>query len=658
MSGRGWLRSGLFSAPLLLLVGLQLNGNPKESVPRIVFTQMPIVEPSPSPDGPFQFRSIPPDGSRIVLLQPGNADPRVLTDSFAAAADPCLSFDGQKLLFAAKKKPGDRWDVWEMDIRGGDARRLTADMGDCREPIYMARGSITPPDFSNKVRWIVYTSTAPGYYDECGAGPAPTMYTQNIEPIEGRGVVPWRINFNLSHVFSPSATSYGRVLFSSWRGNGRVSHDGGRVSLMASNWAGTGLNPLYGSYEGARVKAMPQEFPDRTVLFIESDGDSPDGGGRLAMVDLKRPLHTHRVLSADNGRYLTPYPYPDGQIAVAHASKDSHDYGLFLFDRKKKKPGKRLYDSSRWAEIDPIPLVSSPEPMGRIPIVGDTVSYGDLQCLDVYDSDWPEAANIKHGDIKWVRLVEGIPDNNQTLEAHHPDKLNLTPFSQARILGETEVQPDGSFYVRVPADTPFLIQALDENRVSQISMSSWMWVRRGSRRGCIGCHENKEMAPRNRLTDALRKLERADFNQPPRSRRTVDFRRDVVPILQSGCINCHNGEDRAGGLVFSRIGPLLRFVDPGIAYRNLMIRTGSGDPDRGKYVVPGEARNSLLFRLLAGGHLGNVQYGELDRHKMPLEGDLNQAELRTIIEWIDLGAQWDNLPGPDDYSGIGATHGE
>jgi hypothetical protein len=656
---RGWAEKSAVAGIVALMIGITLAGNAADPQPDLVFTQMPLVEPEPSPKGDFTFRSIPPTGSRIVIQKAGQiGEPRVLTKGFAAAADPCLSFDGKKLLFAGRKKADDPWDVYEIALTGGESKRLTEGMGDCREPIYMALGSITPPDFTDKVRWIVYTSTAPGYYDESGAGPATTMYTQNIEPISGRGVVPWRINFNLSHVFSPSTTSYGRVFFSTWRGNGRGSHDGGRVSLMASNWAGTGLNPLFGSYDGARVKAMPVELPDRTVLFVESDGDSPDGGGRLSMIDMRRPLYTHRTLSRDNGRYLTPHPYPGGRIAVARADKGSYNYGLYLFDKNKGGPGERLFDSSGWSDVDPVPVVSNPEPMGRIPIVGDTVSYGDLQCMSVYDSDWPDSKNIERGDIKWVRLIEGVPDNNRTLESRYPDEFLVKPFGQTRVLGEAPVQPDGSFYVRVPADTPFSIQALDENRVALISMSSWMWVRRGSRRGCVGCHENKELAPENRLTDALRKLERANFNQPVEQRKTVDFRRDVVPVLQARCIACHNADTRSGALSFSRLGSLSGFVDPPTAYRNLMRRAGSESLFEGRYVVPGEARSSFLFQMLVGGHLGHVRYGKLQEHKMPPSGDLTDSELSTIIKWMDIGAQWDNLPGPDDYSKPASNLGE
>ena len=33
--------------------------------------------------------------------------------------------------------------------------------------------------------------------------------------------------------------------------------------------------------------------------------------------------------------------------------------------------------------------------------------------------------------------------------------------------------------------------------------SSWIWIRPGEKRSCIGCHEDPELAPENKVPDAL-----------------------------------------------------------------------------------------------------------------------------------------------------------
>ena len=275
---------------------------------RLVITQVPL-DALRTMNARFPEKLTPPLGSRIVRITPSSraAQPTVLTPGFAAAADPCVSFSGDSILFAGTRTDGERWNIWRMSLLGdsaqAEATQVTYDMGDCREPFYMALGAITPPEFTDKVRWIGYTSTAPGTYDERGITPATALYCQSLDSIEGRGIVTWRTTFNLSHDFSPTMLGDGRVLFTSWR-FGERKGERGTAGLLASNWDGTGLNPFFGVQDGAFVRAMACEFPeDRTVVFVESDGDAPLNAGSLARIRMARPLATHERISDAPGRF-------------------------------------------------------------------------------------------------------------------------------------------------------------------------------------------------------------------------------------------------------------------------------------------------------------------------------------------------------------------
>ena len=81
------------------------------------------------------------------------------------------------------------------------------------------------------------------------------------------------------------------------------------------------------------------------------------------------------------------------------------------------------------------------------------------------------------------------------------------PCVETRSLGEAPVEKDGSFFVNITGNIPFYIELLDQDRKTLHSMESWIWIRSKSQRGCIGCHENKELAPQNRATDALLKMQ-------------------------------------------------------------------------------------------------------------------------------------------------------
>ena len=616
---------------------------------KIVFTQEPYrPEIHEEKQENFLLRTTRPKESRIVVLSP-DGSLSVLTPEFASACDPSVSFDSNRILFSGKRSSDEHWNIWEMDVDGKNKRRITKDLGDCAEPEYLALSSITPPDFTDKVRWIIFTSNASKTYEEHGRELATSLYVTNLEPIEGRGRVTWRATFNLSSDFSPTVLRDGRVLFTSWQHHGSRYYPFGMFPLLTINWAGTGLNLFYGNHQGTTVKTMACEMPDGTLVFVESDGSTCDGSGRLAKVSFQRPLHSHEILSKGEGRHRNPHPFPDGRLLVSHTS-GKESYGMYLFDLEKGIPGKKIYDDPKWEDVDAVPIFPRPEPMGRITIVEDSKMTGHLQSLNVYDSDTPEAASIKQGDVTRVRFVEGVPISQSErkrlpligtgigLSGPGSTPIGATPLSgnRTRILGEAPVESDGSFYVELAADTPFFIQALDKNGMALQTMQGWMWVRRGSRRGCIGCHENKELAPENRATEALIKAQPPSLTAPPEERRTVDFRRNVMPIILSRCTSCHSGDRPAGGLELTGL-PTKYFNR---AYENLLTpNPGTSPGDGGKYIFIQSARKSKLIHLLYG---GEKLTGDRGIHP---DNPLSNEEKKVFAEWIDLGAQWDNMLG-------------
>ena len=230
----------------------------------------------------------------------------VLTPDLAAAAEASISFDGKRVLFSGKRFAQDSWDIWEMDVDGRNKHQITHKFKDCGEPHYLAMSALNYPDYDEKVRWITFTSTAAGTYEEGGAALATALYARNLEPIKGRGFVTWRITFNLSSDFSPTVLHDGRTLFTSHQMGDRNQNSVGRFLLLASNWDGTGLNLFCGDEQGHRMKTMACEMPDRTLVFVDSDGNTPDGSGELARVSFRRPLHSYEPLSKGEGRYRNP----------------------------------------------------------------------------------------------------------------------------------------------------------------------------------------------------------------------------------------------------------------------------------------------------------------------------------------------------------------
>jgi hypothetical protein len=475
----------------------------------------------------WPLRIAKPEGARIAIVEPGKT-PRVLTEGFASACDPCVSHDGRRILFAGKAKTDASWDIYEIGVDGKGLRKITEGLGDCFEPEYLARGSITAPDYKDKVRWIVFVSTAHGRMVEAGGAQATSLFVRSLEPVPGRGIVTWRTTYNLSSDFSPTVLADGRVLFSSWQNfPGRFEGSKGAVELFTTSWSGEDLN-LFLPADPGTVRTMAREAPF-SILFIESDGSTPDRSGRLARIWLRRPLKTYQVLSKVPGRFRDPQMLPDGRLLVAHAP-EGKGFGLYAFDFSKGGPGEVIFDDPERCDVDAAPVAARPEPTGRITMVNEKAKAAALTCLNVYDSDLPDVRALPRGAVAKVRFIEGLPAGS-TGRAE----------PGARVLGEAPVEKDGSFLVRIVPETPFTLQLLDGEGRVLAGMRSWLGLQKGDERLCIGCHEDKELAPENRVTEALLKGKPWPILAPAEKRRLTDFSWTKALNLN---LDLTNGTDR------------------------------------------------------------------------------------------------------------------
>jgi len=81
--------------------------------------------------------ALPGDRGRIILLSPSGTQ-RLLTEGFHSAADPSVSFDAKRFVFAGKRTANDLWNVYEYSLEDGQVRQVTRDMGNCRQPGYQS----------------------------------------------------------------------------------------------------------------------------------------------------------------------------------------------------------------------------------------------------------------------------------------------------------------------------------------------------------------------------------------------------------------------------------------------------------------------------------------------------------------------------------------
>lgn len=127
---------------------------------------------------------------------------------------------------------------------------------------------------------------------------------------------------------------------------------------------------------------------------------------------------------------------------------------------------------------------------------------------------------------------------------------------------------------------------------------------------------------------------------PPPAGRTVDFKRDIKPILETSCLKCHGrGRDKGGFLIDTR---------------DTLLKGG----DSGPAAVAGHSQESLLIELVAGVNPDSV---------MPRKGSrLTGEQVGLLRAWIDQGLTWDpqitfgrpaplNLLPPADLPALSST---
>lgn len=90
------------------------------------------------------------------------------------------------------------------------------------------------------------------------------------------------------------------------------------------------------------------------------------------------------------------------------------------------------------------------------------------------------------GPARFIRVVRAVAPPSGSMGLRQA--IGETNFEPQQILGYAPIEPDGSFKLRVPADTPIGLAVVDaEGRAFQ-THTNWIQVRPGERRTCDGCH--------------------------------------------------------------------------------------------------------------------------------------------------------------------------
>jgi len=395
-----------------------------------------------------------------------------LTGRFFSAMDPEVSFDGKKILFTGKKKESDFWQIWEMDIEGKNKIQITFGKNNHFSPIYT--GTIFNLNDKKPTKRIAYIVQNINEY---------AIYTADIN-----GKNQKRITYNLSKITEIDIFKNGRIIYNSieqFSNNSLYK----KTDLLAVNIDGTDnmgylTNNVIGSY-----KRMPKFSTDRRVYFIENKTNS-FFGGKLSYVLEKRPLHSYKVLNPkEKGYFYSVFPTIEGNLIASYKTTEKGLYSIYYLDKNTGNK-KKIYASDKYNCIDVQLISSRPVVRGRATFVSYKQKTGVFYCISSHISQEKIIKDLSKGAIKKVNIYEGFYSKSGK-------KINT------RMLGQAPVEKDGSFHIEVPSEIPLSFQLIGQNGKSLSKQVSWTWVMPRESRGCIGCHEDRELAPPNHLSDAI-----------------------------------------------------------------------------------------------------------------------------------------------------------
>ncbi|MCY2991677.1 MAG: SUMF1/EgtB/PvdO family nonheme iron enzyme [Planctomycetota bacterium] len=566
-----------------------------------------------------------------------------------------LDFPADRMSFSSIDANG-RWAIYEIRSDGSSLKQLTpTDYPDLDffDACYLPDGR------------IVLCSTGNYFGLPCldGNGQIASLYLLDPATKALR-----QLTFDQDSDNDPTVLNDGRVLFQRWEYSD-IPHYFSR-RRFGMNPDGTGQVALYGSnswFPTAFRFAKPvPDHPTRLVGIISGHHDFGDCG-RMAILDpglagtypfRYRPTSkewgvegepiavTPDVLPAEQTGFLQlipgrgktvagtvcdaiighlyrkerpaltthPYPLSSKYFLVSMKPTPQSLWGIYLVDVFDNAT--LVVEIEEAALFEPQLLLARPRP----PVIPDRVKPGcrtaEVHIADIYSG--PGLPGVPRGTVKSLRVFSYHFGYNA--KAGFPLVGTQAGWDMKRVLGTASVEPDGSAYFQIPANTPISIQPLDgEGRAVQL-MRSWFVGMPGEQISCVGCHEDRRATlPTKRSLAHRRRPQPLEpwYGSP----RPFAFAHEVFPVLEQYCIGCHDKPPTVG----PRSNPC--FKDPDTAYNTLhpYVHRPGVESDMA-LLTPMEyhASTSVLIQMLEKGH-----------HGVKLTGMSREARERLTC-WIDL----------------------
>ena len=558
--------------------------------------------------------------------------------------DPRVHWDGEKIIFSMRRNAEDNYYIYEINSDGTGLNQLTflPDV-DNIHPLYL-------PDDS-----IVFSSTREPKYCMCNRHLMANLY--RMEP-DGSNI--HQITKNTLFDRATDILPDGRILYDRWEYVDR--NFGDAQALWTVNPDGTNQAVYWGNNTpapGAVIDGRIIPGTQQAITIFSSCHDL--SWGALAIIDRRLGMDGRapvqkiwpesamdlvRDPSEDfvpddfvevTPKYKDPHPLSDSFFLVSrltvgsgHPGDENNRTGIFLVDIF----GNELLLHEEYPGcFNPVPLTARIRPT-IIPTRRDFENAdGYLYVQDVYEGIYMRG--VQRGSVKSLRIVESpekrywVPGQWNAQGQTHPG-VNWHSFETKRVLGTVPVASDGSAYFSVPSDRFVYFQLLDENGMMIQSMRSGTVVQSGETTGCIGCHEDRRLAP---SLDVTRQMPLALQSAPAPlegwrgSYEPFGYMAEVQPVLDRHCVQCHDYGEAAGDKLNLA------------ADRNLIFNTSYNELWRKQYINViggGPAKTQPAYSW--GSHASLIMQVLLNQHATHETVDVSKEEIESVSAWIDLNA--------------------
>jgi len=629
--------------------------------------------------------------------------------------DPCVSYDGSALAFSMRRTSHDGDDdfhLYAMNLADRSVRQLTFGTGTAdMEPEWLPNGELvftsTRCVFSAPCWWSsvcnLFTCDAAGRYIRrlaCDHGHTvfPRMtadgriiytrweysdrtagYLHSLFVMNPDGTNQTEFYGNNSQF--PAAILHARSVPNSTKviaiSGAHHIDQRGRLIMIDRN---------AGTQAGFGVKFLA---PERDYPYRESMGT----GGNV-------------VHDTEGDQFQYPYPLDEDNYVVCYSPEGGPVRGLKgIRDGKAGSPAFGIYWMHRNGQRELLiydPVISSGQqvamsrsqpPFPRSSAVDEHQTHGRFYVQNIYSG--PGLKGVQPGTVKRMRVVglDYRAKGTVALGLHpwgghqtSPCAINNGSYDVKHVLGTVDVEEDGSCCFECPSRVPVYFQMLDDRGRMVQNMRSWTMVLPGETLACVGCHERKHDTYLDRrpvtlalkkppqkikpffaegdapvqemdrfLTDSEKRAMRYLGTNAPQAMdvpRGFSYTREVQPIWDKHCIQCHAGDKNPAqkDVPLSLLGDFRPITNAEIYGRTKwrLTRRNYGESTKGH---PGRAFSESYLNLTDFGY----------NAKIPLAGTGGKAIARGDQTYLAyFGGKPENVPNPDaigycadEYAGHG-----